>query len=167
MSTWPPAPPGCRYVLRVARRRPLTWSVGLMCRRGRRWVFTRWNVHACVAAHFEYCIRRDRTRNIRVEAVGCEPVEPPTCRGSRQRCEPVLMEELDKRLRAAWRLARDAAEECLEMFGLDLSVTEHGESVENEDKTRCQYDRCEEEYVYVCNSSEKRCVKKRRRPVAW
>ena len=158
MSTaWPPAPKGCRYVLRVARRRPLTWSVGLMCRHGRRWVFTRWNVHGCVAAHFEYCWRRDATRNIHVEAIGCSPVEPPTCQGSRSRCEPVLMEELGRRIELAIKAAEDIVEECLSMFGLSLEDTGYGEHIENEDKTYCGYDRCNPEKKYECDPSAKRC----------
>lgn len=154
---WPTPPPGCRYILRVVRRRPLTWSIGLMCRRGRRWVFTRWNVHGCVAAHFEYCWRRDATRNIRVEAIGCSPVEPPTCQGSRSRCEPVLMEELARRIDLAIDAAKGITEDCLNMFGLSLEDTDYGEFVDNEDKTYCGYDRCSAARRYECSPALGRC----------
>ena len=103
--------------------------------------------------HYEYCQRRDPSRNLALEAIGCGEVPEP---------RPVFFEkvprltselrelELLATLRIAGRLrleveraleeAMERAEECVRQFG--VHAEEGGASFEEDDKTRCCYTRC-------------------------
>ena len=123
----------------------MTWTLGLLCYdpATRRWLFARWEVYTCATAHYEYCTRKDRTRNLRVEATSCTPVEPPVCRGSRTRCEKTLEETLAGAIAAAEKHAETLLEQCLGCFGLETLDVEVGYHAETEDTTTCMYDRCD------------------------
>lgn len=135
-------PPHVKVVLRVKKRRPLTWTLGLMERIGRKWYFTRWSLYACTTGHFHYCRRRDRTRNIIVEGTYCVEVEPPECTGPRTKCEPILFEKFELMVKAGFSRAEfELLEECFRCFA--LYPEDVGYHVETEDITRCRYNRCE------------------------
>ena len=121
----------------------------------RRWVFTKWELYVCVTAHWEYCKRRDRTRNLDVEAIACEPVPPPPPKRyhviPRRGEEMRRIEEAYARfveewlLKTAYDLAMEAegvVDKCLDCFGLSVRDAETGYHWETEDKTRCCYGRC-------------------------
>ena len=135
-------PPHVKVVLRVKRRRPLTWTLGLMERVGNRWRFARWSLYACCTGHFQYCRRRDRTRNLVLEGTYCVEVERPECVGSRQKCEKVLYERLEASIRAGFaRAESELLEECFRCFA--IYPEDVGYHVETEDIMRCRYNRCE------------------------
>ena len=130
----------CKVALRLVRRRPLTWTLQLVCKRPLpRFVYP---FFVCGLAHFQYCKRKDHTRNLVVDSLRCDLFDI-RCVGSRDRCEKELYNALDE---AANALARDAEAGChIECFGVEAD--EYGLFVSvKEIEEYCCYHRCDENW---------------------
>lgn len=128
--------------------------------KGRRWVFTKWRLYVCASAHFGYCERADRTRNLVVEARACRFVStPPTIFFEEvPRLTPQLRRLEEEAARRIYNIIIRSAEEkltdlddeltsCLKCFGISrVFVDEEGLSWEEDDIGGCCYHRCNEKW---------------------
>lgn len=132
----------CRFVV-VSLRRRGCYMLRLQCPSGRRWMFARLPFYACVSGRYEYCLRRDKTRNLIVESHKCVPIFtlPIVCIRFGSVLQ-TLAERLVNIIETAWEQAKVAVDECHEEFG--VMPEQYGYYLSMEEYDVCQYNRCDQ-----------------------